>query len=171
MKLTAKQQKFVDEYVVSGNATQSALKAGYSQRTARIIGQENLTKPAIKAYIDAKMAEIESKKIAKADEVLQFFTRVLRQQEKETQVVATPNGAEKVEAPPTMKDRIKAGQELLKRYPVGRLELAQLKKVNADARVAEAKAKAMEDNGTDIELLLDKMLDAVTREADKSDDS
>lgn len=171
MRMTTKQQKFADEYIKSGNAAKAAVEAGYSNRYAATNTGKLLKNTNIQTYINAKMAEIESKKIAKADEVLQFFTRVLRQQEKETQVVATPNGAEKVEAPPTMKDRIKAGQELLKRYPVGRLELAQLKKVNADARVAEAKAKAMEDNGADIELLLDKMLDTVTREVDKSDDS
>ena len=81
MKLTAKQRLFADEYIKSGNATQSAIKAGYSPKTVRSIGQENLTKPDIKSYIDAKMAEIESHKIADAKEVLQFYTRVLREEE------------------------------------------------------------------------------------------
>lgn len=48
------------------------------------------------------------------------------------------------------------------------LDRAKIRKANADARVAEAKAKAMEDNGQDMEQLLDKMLDTVTRE-DKKD--
>lgn len=43
-KLTLKQQKFSDEYIISGNATEAALKAGYSKKTVRSIGQENLTK-------------------------------------------------------------------------------------------------------------------------------
>lgn len=47
------------------------------------------------------------------------------------------------------------------------LDKAKIRKANADARVAEARAKAMEDNGADVELLLDKMMDTLTRESDK----
>ena len=50
-KLTVKQKKFADEYIKTGNATQSAITAGYSKKTARAIGQENLTKLDIKQYI------------------------------------------------------------------------------------------------------------------------
>jgi phage terminase small subunit len=53
MALTKKQQKFIEEYFVCGmNATQAAINAGYSEKTARSIGHENLTKPDIKAEID-----------------------------------------------------------------------------------------------------------------------
>lgn len=48
------------------------------------------------------------------------------------------------------------------------LDKAKTRKANADARVAEAKAKAMEDNGTDVELLLDKMMDTLTKEGKKN---
>ena len=170
MKLTAKQRLFADEYIKSGNATQSAIKAGYSPKTVRSIGQENLTKPDIKAYIDAKMAEIESHKIADAKEVLQFYTRVLR--EEETEEVALPTGDDvvTVEKKPSFKDRLTAAKELMKRYPLSDpMVQAQLKKITADARVAEARAKALEDNGQDMELLLDKMLDTITKE-DKKDE-
>ena len=47
MKLTPKQQRFVEEYLVDLNATQAAIRAGYSKRTARQVGAENLTKPVI----------------------------------------------------------------------------------------------------------------------------
>lgn len=50
------------------------------------------------------------------------------------------------------------------------LDQAKIRKANADARVAEARAKAMEDNGQDMETLLDKMLDTITKE-DKKDES
>lgn len=83
-KLTPKQKAFADEYLKSGNATQAAIKAGYSDKSARFVGAENLTKPNIKAYIDAKMAEIESHKIADAKEVLEFLTAVMRGETKET---------------------------------------------------------------------------------------
>ena len=55
MKLNARQKAFCEYYVASGNATEAAIKAGYSKKTARVIGQENLTKPALKNYIDELM--------------------------------------------------------------------------------------------------------------------
>ena len=51
LKLNARQKAFCEYYVASGNATEAAIKAGYSKRTARSIGQENLTKPALNNYI------------------------------------------------------------------------------------------------------------------------
>ncbi|WP_278556722.1 terminase small subunit [Limosilactobacillus vaginalis] len=170
MKLTAKQRLFADEYIKSGNATQSAIKAGYASKSAYRTGADNLRKPQIKSYIDAKMAEIESHKIADAKEVLQFYTRVLR--EEETEEVALPAGDDviTVEKKPSFKDRLSAAKELMKRYPLSDpMVQAQLKKITADARVAEARAKALEDNGQDMELLLDKMLDTISKE-DKNDE-
>lgn len=170
MKLTAKQRLFADEYIKSGNATQSAIKAGYSPRTVRSIGQENLTKPDIKAYIDAKMAEIESHKIADAKEVLEFYTRVLRKEETEEVIVATAKAAVTVDKDPSLKDRLTAAKELMKRYPLSDpMVQAQLKKLTADTRISEARAKTLEDNGQDMQVLLDKMLDTITKE-DKQDE-
>lgn len=87
-KLTPKQQLFVDEYIKSGNASDAAIKAGY---TNAVSGRENLQKPTVKAYINAKMAEIESHKIASAKEVLEFYTRVLREEETEEVALAAGN--------------------------------------------------------------------------------
>ncbi len=150
MKLTAKQRLFADEYIKSGNATQSALKAGYSPKTVRSIGQENLTKPDIKAYIDTKMAEIESHKIADAKEVLEFYTRVLREEETEEVVVATKTDAFTIEKKPSFKDRVAVAKELMKRYPISDpIVQAQLKKLTADTRISEAKANLLKnDNGS-----------------------
>ena len=80
-KLTSKQRLFADEYIKSGNAAQSAVKAGYNVKSAKVIGAQNLSKLNVKTYIEAKMAEIESHKIADAKEVLQYLTRVLRGEE------------------------------------------------------------------------------------------
>jgi phage terminase small subunit len=55
--LTSKQLRFVDEYLVDLNATQAAIRAGYSKRTARAIGCENLTKPDIRTKIQARLQE------------------------------------------------------------------------------------------------------------------
>jgi phage terminase small subunit len=145
-KLTAKQRLFADEYIKSGNAAQSAIKAGYSAKTARSIGQENLTKPDIKAYIDAKMAEIESKKIATAKEVMEFYTRVLRNEELEDVVVVTPEGAETVQRKPQFKDKISVAKEIMKRYPLTGSDpvlAEQLRKVRAEADITEWKAKEL----------------------------
>jgi phage terminase small subunit len=59
--LNPKQQRFVDEYLIDLNATQAAIRAGYSERTARAIGAENLTKPDIAAAIDAKRMKVAEK--------------------------------------------------------------------------------------------------------------
>ena len=150
MKLTAKQRLFADEYIKSGNATQSAIKAGYASKSARFVGAENLTKPNIKSYIDAKMAEIESHKIADAKEVLQFYTRVLR--EEETEEVALPAGDDviTVEKKPSFKDRLSAAKELMKRYPLSDpMVQAQLKKLTAEADIAERKAEQLSNDVTD----------------------
>ena len=164
MRLTQKQRLFADEYIKSGNATQAAIKAGYANEVS---GRENLRKPTVKAYIDAKMAEIESHKVADAKEAMQAITAIARGETTETQAQINPLTGEweKTEVPADLKTRLTAWREILKRYPLSdELTKAQLRKVNADARVAEARAKAMEDNGQDMELLLDKMLDIVQKE-------
>lgn len=170
MKLTAKQRLFADEYIKSGNATQSAIKAGYSPKTVRSIGQENLTKPDIKAYIDTKMAEIESHKIADAKEAMQAITAIARGKTTETQTQINPLSGkwEKIEVPADLKTRLTAWREILKRYPLAdELTKAQFRKANADARVAEARAKSMEDNGQDIATALDKIMDKLIDESNK----
>ncbi|MCC4405886.1 terminase small subunit [Limosilactobacillus reuteri] len=172
MKLTAKQRLFADEYIKSGNATQSAIKAGYSPKTVRSIGQENLTKPDIKAYIDAKMAEIESHKIADAKEAMQAITAIARGETTETQAQINPLSGkwEKIEVPADLKVRLSAWKEILKRYPLAdEFSKAQLRKMIADARVAEARAKVLEDNGADVEEALDRLLTRLDKEEDKNE--
>jgi len=68
--LTEKQKRFCDEYLMDLNATQAAIRAGYSTKTAKSIGQENLTKPYLKTYIGERLKQLEDERIARADEVL-----------------------------------------------------------------------------------------------------
>lgn len=70
MPLTDKQSAFVSHYLASWNATQAAIRAGYSAKTARSIGAENLTKPDIQAAIQARLSELKMG----ADEVLSRLT-------------------------------------------------------------------------------------------------
>mgnify|MGYP001743584434 FL=1 len=120
-KLTLKQKRFADEYIISGNATQSAIKAGYSKKTAGVIAVENLEKPNIKAYIDERLKELADKAIAKQEEVLQYLTAVMRGQSKSAVVVIEGLGeglseARLINKTPDEKDRIKAAELLGKRY-------------------------------------------------------
>lgn len=117
MKLTEKQRRFADEYIRLGNATEAALNAGYSKKTARAIGSENLTKPDIKAYIDKRLDELKKESIAEQDEILQFLTKVLRGQTKGTELVGLGMGEQAVEqVPPTVSERTRAAELLGKRY-------------------------------------------------------
>ena len=115
--LTLKQQRFADEYIISGNATQAAILAGYSKKTARTIGQENLTKPDIKKYIDERLEELESSKIAKQEEVLRYLTSLMRGEETEQTLRGLGEGEQIIDdIEVSAKDRIKAAELLGKRY-------------------------------------------------------
>ena len=115
--LKLKQQRFADEYIISGNATQAAMLAGYSKKTARSIGQENLTKPDIKKYIDERLEELESSKIAKQEEVLRYLTSLMRGEETEQTLRGLGEGEQIIDdIEVSAKDRIKAAELLGKRY-------------------------------------------------------
>lgn len=75
-KLTEKQKRFIDYYIETANATESAKRAGYSEKTAKNIGAENLTK--LNFFIQKKLEEKEEDRIASQDEVLQYLTKVMR---------------------------------------------------------------------------------------------
>jgi phage terminase small subunit len=146
-KLTNKQQKFADEYIRTGNATKSALEAGYSPKTAQRMGSENLSKPLIKSYINSVMEKLESAKIATAKETLEYLSSVMRGEQ--TEDVVTNKGVFQ-NIPVSAKDRITAAKEILKRYPSDPISKAQLRKLNADADVSEAKAKQLKE-GTSLD--------------------
>lgn len=86
-KMTAKQMRFCDEYLIDLNATQAAIRAGYSEKTAGVIANENLNKPYIREYIDKRLAEKEEALIAKQDEVMKYLTSVMRREKTENVVV------------------------------------------------------------------------------------
>ena len=75
--LTAKQSRFVDEYLVDLNGTQAAIRAGYSQKTARSIAKENLTKPDIAAAVAEAQAARARRTEIKADRVLSELSRIV----------------------------------------------------------------------------------------------
>jgi phage terminase small subunit len=113
--------RFCDEYLIDLNATQAAIRAGYSEKNARNIASENLAKPNIKAFIDQRMAEKEAVLIADQNEVLKYLTQVLRG-ESQSEVVVVENigdfmsEARTMKKAPDEKERLKAAELLGKRY-------------------------------------------------------
>lgn len=74
--MTPKQKIFCDEYLISLNATEAAIKAGYSAKTAAVIATENLTKPYIKEYIENRLKERENRTEITQDRVLKEIARI-----------------------------------------------------------------------------------------------
>ena len=159
-QLTEKQKAFADKYIETGNATE-AYKSAYS--TKRMSGKSvnteakrTLRKPPVQDYIDKRMKELDDAKIPKQKEILEFLGRVMRGEEKS--LVITNKGA--IEGPPEMKDRMSAAKELLKRYPTNDpLMEAQLRKLNAEATLAESKTNESEDKTGKLMRFMDKQSD------------
>lgn len=106
--MTPKQKAFADYYLESGNATDAARKAGYSEKTAKSIASENLAKPYVSAYIRERMAQQDAERVASADEVLRFYTDVMRG------AIQDQFGLEAALA-----ERLKAADALMKRHAAG----------------------------------------------------
>lgn len=104
-KLTSKQKKFALEFLISGNITDAAKKAGYSERSARQIGSLNLTKPNVVEYMSEILSKTKSEEVATTEEVLEFLTSVMR-----------GDIAEQFGLDPAITDRTKAAQLLMKRF-------------------------------------------------------
>lgn len=89
-KLTLKQKKFADEYVISGNAT-AAYKLAYpsvkKDSVARANGSRLLTNANVSNYIEERLEEIQSEKVADQQEIMERLTRIGRREEMEYQVV------------------------------------------------------------------------------------
>lgn len=117
MKLTEKQKRFADEYIISGNATQAAIKAGYAKKAAYQTGAENLRKPQIKNYIDKRLEELKSERTADAQEVLEYLTSVMRGNETEEVLIGVGEGMQStIQKEVGAKDRLKAAELLGKRF-------------------------------------------------------
>lgn len=116
-RMTAKQKRFCDEYLIDLNATQAAIRAGYSKKTAYAIGEQNLKKLELQNYIEERMKEKEDSLIAKQDEVLKYLTSVMRGESKSSVLAMAGDGVQEViQKPPDEKERTKAAELLGKRY-------------------------------------------------------
>ncbi|QKS73267.1 terminase small subunit [Paenalkalicoccus suaedae] len=160
MKLREKQKRFAEKYIELGNATQAAIEAGYSKKTAKETGYENLTKPHIKAYIDTRLAELDEKRVMKADEALELLTKIARGELSDSVVVSGGWGYEVINKPPDINQRKDAAKELLKRYPMNKMDELKERLLEAQITKTEAETKN-EEAGTRTIIINDK--DAMRR--------
>ena len=118
-ELTPKQKAFADEFLKCGNQTEAAKRAGYSEKTARQAGAENMKKPVVLEYIQKRQKQIDDARIADITEIMQYLTSVMRGEVKDQFDLDAP-----------LSERTKCAQELLKRNMDDRrmnIELAQYK--------------------------------------------
>lgn len=108
MALTPKQQAFADYYIECGNATEAAKRAGYSENNVGENAAKTLKNPNVSAYIAERMEEQERKRVADANEVIEFYTAVMRGEVKDQFGLDA-----------SLSDRLKAGDSLMKRYMAG----------------------------------------------------
>lgn len=152
-KLTIKQKKFADEYVKTGNATDAAIKAGYSEKYAHTNANKLLQNTTIKARIDAQMQKLEDDKIMKADEALKLITAIARGEE--TTTVETKDGFW-LTVHPTITEKQGASEAILKRYPLSDMDKAQIKKAQAEAIKAQAEAQVAKAKAEQLHTVADK---------------
>ena len=116
--LTQRQLWFVQEYMKTNNITQSAIKAGYSPKTASVQGSRLLTTVKVANYIEAINERLESEKIADIQEVMEYLSSVMRGEKKD-----------QFDLDPSLSERTKAASELARRLDV------KAKNVNVDLAV------------------------------------
>ena len=130
-KLNEKQKRFCEEYLIDLNATQAAIRAGYSEKTAERAsdwineaGQKKPSskyKPELREYIDELIESIRSERTADAQEVVEYLTSVMRGESEGEEIVlkGVGKGSQKIEwvrKRPSEKDKLKAAELLGKRF-------------------------------------------------------
>ncbi|WP_436950209.1 terminase small subunit [Staphylococcus xylosus] len=136
MKLTVKQQKFADEYIISGNATEAAINAGYSKKTARSVGAENLTKPYIMEYINKRLNELKEERLMSIEEALTLSASIARGEEQNARSKIYNHLTDKVDKEvtytitPRFEERQRSIEHILKVHGIlnGRLANEKLEK-------------------------------------------
>lgn len=153
--MTAKEKRFGDEFLLDMNYTQAAIRAGYSESTAKNAcywvnqeadakqvkaGRKSQYKPELAAYINEQLEQMHSKLTADAQEVMEYLTSVLRGESKSSVLARDEIGAERViEKPPDEKERLKAAELLGKRY--GLFKEAVDLEVKASEKLADVMAQ------------------------------
>lgn len=148
-KLTEKQKRFVNEYLIDTNATQAAIRAGYSCKSARYTARDLLARPQIAKEIHDQLALIDNAKVCTIQEIMEYLTSVMRGEATSTVIVVVGCGggvteAQFIEKPPAMAERLRAAELLGKRYGLfnNKLEL------ESEIPVVIVGSTELEDGGT-----------------------
>lgn len=138
-KLTPKQKAFCDYYIQTGNGSEAARLAGYKGNNLNRVASENLSKLDIKEYLEKNMKKLEDKRIADAREILEFLTRIIRNEEKD-----------QLGLDASLQDRIEAAKALSKRYPDldynYKLKIEKLKLEERKVALSEKQADNLDDD-------------------------
>lgn len=163
-RMSLKQKKFADEYIETGNIFQSAIFAGYSENYAKTNAVKLLEKDSIKAYIDARLTELESKTIMSQREALELLTSIARGEIKEPSLMFVGEGVQEVvELPTHPNTRQKATESLLKRYDVRNKE--ELELIKKELEIEKLRQEVQNERSTEDKL--ENYLNALGQEITK----
>ncbi|WP_414043697.1 terminase small subunit [Macrococcus sp. EM39E] len=159
MKLTERQRRFADEYIISGNAYRSCIDAGYSEKYAQKSSHLLLENKGIKQYINERLESIKSDKVAQQKEVLEYLTAVMRGEQTDEEVIPLSKGRdgqviEKVDKRADTNVRVRSAELLGKRYGLW-TDKVKTDKTKAETRYIEERIKVIshEDNGNEHKLI------------------
>ena len=118
-KLTERQRRFCEEYLIDGNASQAAIRAGYSKRSATVVSTTLMKNPQVQAHLKELLDALHSAKVADAQEVLEYLTSIMRGEQREQTLQLIGDGMQDITAiDVAAKDRLKAAELLGKRYGI-----------------------------------------------------
>lgn len=175
-ELTPKQKIFADEYIINGgNATQAAIKAGYSKKSARAIGMQNLTKLYIKEYIQSRLKPIEEKREVTADDALDELISIWQgdmqvSTSKQKDMLKKGKLIKHIvyEFTPDLENKIKALDLYLKYKSL--LSQTQLEKAKTEIKLMKAKLESLQRGEEETtEDKLDELLNRISGELDGTD--
>lgn len=144
--LTERKRRFVLEYLKDFNATQAAIRAGYTRRSARTTGNKLLADSDIAYLVDQERKQHESEAVATAEEIMQYLTSVVRGKSKSEVVVVEGVGdgcseARTMQKAPDEKERIRAAETLAKMFGISRQ--SKLAEQEQKARIAKMKKETV----------------------------
>ncbi|KRO03451.1 hypothetical protein IV54_GL000209 [Levilactobacillus paucivorans] len=190
-KLTPKQRKFANEFIKTNNAYQSAIKAGYSKNYASVGTKKLLENVRIQNYIQQKTGNVEKRESDEADEVLKNIYRISAGKEIERHYVQIDNLAKEAAGdddsldarmgymvdnttltPASTKEQVAAAELWFKlngklKNDSKEVEEQKIRKLEAEADVAEQKARDARSSGQDVGKQFDKMFERLKEDSDK----
>ena len=144
-RMNAKQKRFAEEYLIDLNATQAAIRAGYSPKTAQVQGARLLSNAMVSAYVREQLDIMHNQRTADAQEIIEYLTAVMRGEKTEQVLKLSGDGVQTVEEiTVSAKERIRAAELLGKRFGLfnDKIDLTMTQPIVISG------ADALEDKGT-----------------------